>query len=160
MIREASPDDIDELFELWRELLHYHQGHHAVFKYNPNQEHVLKNELLTRIKDKNTRVFVYMQQDAFVGMIITSFKEGVSGFKLSRKGLIAETVVKASHRGSGIGKELLEAARNWLEDRGADHIELQVSVKNEAGLSFWQNQGFTPSTYHMILELKDAGKKK
>lgn len=151
MILEAQPEDIDELYDLWRLLLDYHQGHHDVFRYKPGSEQALKAELLNRIKDKSTRVFVYQQEEEWVGMLIASLRQGSAGFKLSNKGYIAETVVKEVYRGSGAGKELFEAARKWLTDQGVDHIELQVSMQNPAGIRFWESLGFTASTQHMVL---------
>lgn len=151
MITAADPDDIDEVYALWRELLDYHQPHHPIFKYKPNSEQAQKKELLARLKDKDTRVFGFVQEDEWQGMIIANMKQAAPGYKFSHKGYIAETVVKAKYRGSGIGNELFETAKNWLIDKGADHIELQVSVKNKDALRFWEGQGFTPSTQHMVL---------
>ncbi|MFD3000362.1 GNAT family N-acetyltransferase [Pontibacter toksunensis] len=159
MIKEADPDDIDDVFELWRELLDFHQPYHPIFKYKPNSEQEQKKELLVRLKDKDTRFFGYVQEDEWQGMIIASLKQAAPGFKLSKKGYIAETVVKAHYRGTGIGNELFEAAKNWLIDKGADHIELQVSVKNTAAIKFWEVQGFTPSTHHMVLDVSSKAKK-
>ncbi|MBD1398858.1 GNAT family N-acetyltransferase [Pontibacter sp. JH31] len=154
MILEAQPEDIDEVYSLWRILLDHHQGHHQVFRYKAGSEQALKSELLTRIKEKNTRVFVYQHNDEWVGMLMASLRASSAGFKLAHKGYIAETVLKEAFRGSGIGKELFEAARKWLIDQGADHIELQVSVHNHAGIRFWESLGFSPSTHHLVLTLK------
>ncbi|WP_162055768.1 GNAT family N-acetyltransferase [Pontibacter pamirensis] len=159
MIIEAEPEDIDEVYELWHELLDFHQPHHPVFRYKPNSEQVLKKELLTRLKDKDTRIFGYVQQDNWQGMIIATLKQAAPGFKFSKKGYIAETVVQEQYRGTGIGNELVEAAKKWLTDNGADHIELQVSVKNKAAIRFWESQGFSPSTQHMILDVSSTAKK-
>ena len=153
MILEALPEDIDELFPLWLELMQHHQGHHKVFKCKPGYEQQLKAELLSRIKAKDTQTFVYEKDSNWVGMIICYLKRGVTGFELNKKGYIAETVIKAAYRNQGIGKELFEAARNWLQDQDADHIELQVSVKNPGAIKFWEDNGFTPATQHMILVL-------
>lgn len=155
MIREAIPaEDIDELFELWKEIMQLHQSHHAVFKVHPNSELLLKEELLNRLKEKGTKAFLYETAEEPVGMLIASVRNSASGFKLATKGYIGETIVKKVHRGSGVGKELVEAAKKWLTDKGADHIELQVSVKNPEAAKFWKAQGFTVSTQHMVLELK------
>lgn len=154
MIIEAQPEDIEELYELWRLLLDQHQGLHEVFRYKPGSENTLKTELLHRVKDKSTRVFVYQEEEVWAGMLVASLRPGSAGFKLSSKGYIGETVVREEYRGRGIGKELFESARKWLCDRGADHLELQVSVHNPQGLRFWESLGFTPSTQHMVLSLQ------
>lgn len=160
MIIEAEADDIDEVYELWRVLLDFHQPHHPVFRYKPNSDQVLKKELLTRLKDKDTRIFGYVQKDEWQGMIVATLKQAAPGFKFSNKGYIAETIVQEQYRGTGIGNVLVEAAKKWLTDKGADHIELQVSVKNKAAIRFWETQGFSPSTQHMILDVSSkAGKR-
>ncbi|WP_018478493.1 GNAT family N-acetyltransferase [Pontibacter roseus] len=160
MIVEAQPEDIDEVYGLWRILLDHHQHLHPVFRYRPGSEQVLKSELLTRLKEKNTKVFVYQLQDEWVGMIFASLRNASAGFLLANKGYIAETVIKEEHRGSGIGKELFEAASKWLLDKGADHIELQVAVNNPQAIGFWESLGFTPSTQHMVLRLPETKHKK
>ena len=132
----------------------FHQPHHAVFKVKPNSQKQLKEEFLSRIKERETKVFVYEVGQEPIGMIVVSVRQSAAGFKLAKKGYIAETIVKKAHRGTGAGKELVEAAKKWLADKGADHIELQVSLKNPAAAKFWQEQGFTVSTQHMVLELK------
>jgi len=155
MIREAIPaEEIDELFGLWEELMQLHQSHHAVFKVKPNSSQQLKAGLLSRLKEKDTKVFVYEVNQEPVGMIVVSIRRSADGFKLATKGLIAETIVKQSYRGGGVGQELLDAARKWLTDKGADHIELQVSINNTGAARFWQKQGFSISTQHMVLPLK------
>lgn len=132
-----------------------HQSHHAVFKVKPKSEKQLKAGLLTRLQEKNTRVFVYETDQEPRGMIVVSLRKSAAGFKLATKGYIAETIVKHGYRGTGAGKELVEAAKKWLSDNGADHIELQVSIKNTSATKFWQAQGFTVATQHMVLEVKN-----
>ncbi len=155
MIQEATPEDIDELFPLWQELMQHHQSQHKVFRCKPNHDQALKAELLTRLKAKDTQVYVYEKDGDWIGMIICQLRQSIKGFVLQRKGYIAETIVKAGFRNQGIGQELFEAARNWLHDKGADHIELQVAVKNNKALDFWQQQGFETITRHLVLVLDD-----
>ena len=159
MIVAADPDDIDDVYALWQELLDLHQSHHPIFRCKPDSEQALRNELLLRLKDKDTRIFGYVQQDEWRGMVVASIKKTVPGFRLSHKGYIAETIIKEKFRRQGIGNELVEAAKNWLTDKGADHIELQVSVRNPAAMRFWEKQGFAPTTQHMVLVVPSGTRK-
>ncbi|MHA6247416.1 GNAT family N-acetyltransferase [Pontibacter sp. CAU 1760] len=159
MIRIVEPEDIDEVYALWRELLDLHQPLHPIFRYKPDAETTLRKELLLRLKSKSTRFFGYVPQEEWQGVIVATLRESAPGFRLSRKGYLGETIVKADFRGRGIGNLLVEAAKNWLLDNGADHIELQVSVKNVAAIRFWERQGFSPSTQHMVLDLSAAARK-
>ena len=65
-----------------------------------------------------------------------------------------DAVVSEKYRGKGIGKLLFERAKQWFEDEDADHIELQVSLKNNGAMNFWGNQGFSGTTQHMVKYLK------
>ena len=155
MIREAVPaEDIDELFELWKELMLQHQSHHDVFKVKPNSEPLLKQEFLTRIREKGTKVFVCEVDNEPVGMLVASIRKSAPGFKLATKGCIGETIVKKELRSSGAGSALVDAAKKWFADNGADHMELQVSVRNPAAARFWEAQGFVVTTQHMVKPLK------
>ncbi|MFD2245771.1 GNAT family N-acetyltransferase [Pontibacter ruber] len=159
MIREAEPEDLEEVYELWLELMRYHQSHHVMFAINPRKVELQKDELLSRIRGKRSRILVFEQDGELVGMINVSMRDASEVFKLHRKGYIAETVVQDKYRGSGIGEELFGAAKKWLLDMGADHIEAQVSVQNPGAQRFWQAQGFSPSTQHIILDLREEKRK-
>ncbi len=127
-----------------------HQLYHPVFAYRRHEPQILKNELLKRLHEENTRFFLSETEGESSGMLIASFREISEGLQYHRKGYIAETVVKEKYRGSGIGHALFEAAKSWLVSLGADHIELQVSVQNPDAFRFWSSLGFTPSTQHMV----------
>ena len=154
MILEAQPEDIDEVYTLWCELMDYHRSHHPVFQYNPASATILKAELVSRLKDKDSRFFIYQREQEWVGMLVANFRRTSEAYALKARGYIAETIIREQHRNSGAGKALFDAACKWLLDKGADHIELQVSVKNKNGIKFWESRGFRPSTQHMILDLR------
>ncbi|NVD39000.1 GNAT family N-acetyltransferase [Ensifer sp. HO-A22] len=46
--------------------------------------------------------------------------------------------------GQGVAKTLCCDFFDWLKSQGADRVELAVFAGNEAGLRFWESQGFTP----------------
>jgi len=153
MIVAAQPEDIDEVYSLWCALMDHHRSHHPVFCYKADHEQQLKLDLHSRLKDKHTRFFIYQQQQEWAGMLVADVRKTSEAFVFTTKGYIAETIVKEKYRGQGIGKALVEAALKWLQDMGADHVELQVSVRNAAALHFWASRGFSPTTQHMILTL-------
>lgn len=46
-------------------------------------------------------------------------------------------------RGQGVAKTLCDDFFGWLKTQGANRVELAVFAENEAGLRFWEGQGFT-----------------
>jgi ribosomal protein S18 acetylase RimI-like enzyme len=149
-IRVASHHDLTEIYGLWCELMGEHQNFNPVFGYQPTAEFQTKRMLRARLADPNTRLFVVQGRYGLLGMLIASYQIGNQGMHYFRRGYIAETVVRQSHRRKGLGRGLFDAAKAWLTAQGADHLELQVAVANPAGLHFWESLGFAPTTYHLV----------
>lgn len=59
-------------------------------------------------------------------------------------GEIDSLFVDESHRGQGIGTELMHRALGWLADRGAKSTIIGVAEGNERALRFYARLGFVP----------------
>lgn len=151
--RTADNKDIKEIYSLWKELMDYHKTFHPAFVTVDKPREYFYINMRKRMLNENTKIFICEEDGKIIGLTITFYSEGSPAFILYKKGYIAETAVSEKHRGRGIGKKLYEIAEKWLREKGADHIELQVSVENKNALNFWANQGFTPATQHLIKEL-------
>jgi ribosomal protein S18 acetylase RimI-like enzyme len=153
VILQASIDDLNGLSVLWLELMENHKDYNPVFRMRDDQQDAITNHLTALINSPNTKIFIAKRDVVIIGMLVSSITFINLPFELHKKGYIAETIVTASFRGQGIGHDLYSAAELWLQDQGADHIVLQVSVANEKALQFWQGSGFLPLTYAMTKQL-------
>lgn len=154
MIRPATAADLDELYRLWCELMDFHRGFHPAFGYDPAAETDLKNQLRHRLLDPLTQILVVEAEAGLAGMLVVTYQPSPAGVFFARRGYIGETVVSAAHRGKGIGLQLFRAGKAWLAAQGADHLELQVAVKNVDAQRFWESHGFTATTQHLVLPLR------
>jgi ribosomal protein S18 acetylase RimI-like enzyme len=57
-------------------------------------------------------------------------------------GYISMTGARPEYRGKGIGTAAVKAGMGYLESRGVDRIELEVSAENIAALDLYVNLGF------------------
>ena len=85
-------------------------------------------------------------------------------------GYIVTIDVMESHRRSGIGTALLEETERRLAQTGVRHVELQTATNNQAGVAFWQRDGYRSSgvtrgyylgrvdAYEMFKELDHRGR--
>lgn len=154
-IRLATERDLDQMAELWEELMQYHAPMHDVFKLTPGARRIARRELAERLRRPATRFLVAdLGKGRLAGMIATSYFNSSPTQLQSYQGYIGETVVRQSHRGLGIGERLVSAARQWLKGLGVDFIELQVSPDNPRGVKFWEEMGFSVLTYHMTSTVK------
>jgi ribosomal protein S18 acetylase RimI-like enzyme len=56
---------------------------------------------------------------------------------------LAELYVTPQHRGRGLGRELMERAIAMAKERGADGMDLNTSVDDEAARALYESLGFT-----------------
>ncbi len=153
-IRKATIDDIPQMAELWMELMNYHADHHLVFRAKDNAKELVQEDLKKRIEQPGCIFFLLFIEELLAGFISCSFRVTQQVMIYNKRGYVAETVVSQQFRGQGVGQSLFERAQQWFEDEGADHIELQVSLKNNGAMNFWERQGFEGSTRHMVKYLK------
>lgn len=58
------------------------------------------------------------------------------------RGWLYYVAVAPSRQGSGLGRELVEAAQEWLRARGAPKVQLMVRATNAAVVGFYERLGY------------------
>jgi len=69
---------------------------------------------------------------------------------------IGDLYVSPSHRGSGVGADLVEHAKRKALDAGYKHAELHTLYADDRAMSFWEAQGFRPLFVTLRNELSRA----
>lgn len=57
-------------------------------------------------------------------------------------GLLEDMIIHPDWRSRGIGASLVAEAEAWIADRGATRMQLLADRDNQAGLGFWEHQGY------------------
>jgi ribosomal protein S18 acetylase RimI-like enzyme len=68
-------------------------------------------------------------------------------------GFIHDIVVTEAHRRSGVASALLEAAIQWLRDKGAPRVILGTAERNDAAQRLFAAHGFRRTMIEMTREL-------
>jgi GNAT superfamily N-acetyltransferase len=63
---------------------------------------------------------------------------------------ISDLVVRAAHRGRGIGRELMMRAESFAREFGAKQLKVGVLVRNEATHAFYRAGGFRDYTVQLV----------
>lgn len=124
-IRNMTIDDYEKVYDLWistpgmglNDLDDSRAGIEKYLKRNPGT------------------CFVAENGSKIVGVILA----GNDG----RRGFIHHTAVRVEYRKQGIGKRLVDAALDALEQEGIHKVALVVFKRNELGDTFWEKQGFS-----------------
>ena len=139
-ITTPDSDDVDALADMWVELAADQRGHGS---------HLLAAANRSRIRETFTRhvitdtVRVAVADSTLVGFVTFDVETETYAQDVTR-GLIHNIYVRPSHRGRGIGDELLTVAETELVETGVDVVALQVLADNEAARRLYRRRGYTP----------------
>jgi GNAT superfamily N-acetyltransferase len=137
-IRTAAIDDAEELAMLSEEL-----------GYSITTQQTISNlNALARDKDE---VFVAVHNQKVIGWMGVSYKVSLESPPLCE---VHGLVVKKQFRGKGIGKMLIEKAKQWTVAKGIQRLRLRCNIKRIEALSFYQNIGFDEVKQQKVLEIK------
>ena len=127
MIRRALADDVPAIAALYHRAWHETQA-----RFMPAKECSLRD-----------LAFFANRMSALVTTTFVAQQEGeIIGFAAWKGRLLGQIFVARSHRGSHVGKRLLEAAENAMSREGTRQAELRCVVGNEQARCFYERAGW------------------
>ena len=144
-IREATLNDIDKgLLNVFIEGYRYHQnGRPDIFANISDND--LKNDLIENFDRLNT--IVILDNEKIVGYLSYVIKKRHTG-KLD----VDQLVILEEYRGKGLGKKLMEEAKQIAKENECDRIELNCWLFNENALNMYEHIGY--NRQRIIYEMK------
>ncbi len=92
-----------------------------------------------------------MREEQALGFLFATERDGLFGFESSEKiGYVEDIAVLESARGMGVGRALMDAARERFRARGYSHFELSSVPGNEDARAFYRQLGLEPAAVLMI----------
>lgn len=122
-VRQAHPDDFQEMLELWR------RTPGVGITAEDSEENIIK--FFLRNKGMS---FVFKADNRIVGTSLC----GHDG----RRGYIYHTAVSSEYRGKGIGRTLVEKNLEKLRAEGIGKCRIFVFNSNDLGNAFWKGSGW------------------
>jgi GNAT superfamily N-acetyltransferase len=77
--------------------------------------------------------------DGAIGGICTVYYD-IDSVRFGRRAWVEDLAVDPDQRSRGIGKALLDAAKDWGRERGASHLELDSSVVRADAHRFYERE--------------------
>jgi ribosomal protein S18 acetylase RimI-like enzyme len=156
-IRAATPQDYEALLPLFEEIdtLHRQQLPERFQKpVGPARE---RDFFLTALADGQTKFFVAEANGELVGHIHVVVRDTPPVPILRPRHFVHvdEIVVKATYRGHGVGRLLMEHAEAWAKRNGATEIELGVYEFNHEAQEFYRDLGYATFSRRMNKNLKE-----
>jgi ribosomal protein S18 acetylase RimI-like enzyme len=155
LIRRAGSHDVAALGELGIALMRAHYAFDDRRFLEPTQADAAgyARFLQSQLEDNASIVLVAEQHERIVGYVYAAV-EPLSWKDLRNEcGYIHDLLVTEIDRGRGAGEELLDAAIEWLQERGMPRVVLGTAAQNANARRLFERRGFRPTMIEMTLEL-------
>ena len=90
------------------------------------------------IADQSAAVLVAEHRGALLGLC-TAYLD-LNSVRFGPRCWVEDLVVGPEHRSQGVGKALLDAAKQWARDRGASHLELDSAGARTDAQRFYERE--------------------
>ena len=151
-IRQANKNDITQMVPLLDEVSKLHiEKRPDVFKTRAYEE--IKSNLEEMIQDETNIILIAEDKQIVVGVIICKIREinNHTNLKNTKVLWINEICVKQEYRRNGIGRSLIEKAKEIAKANNCLRLELNCWELNGEAMKFYENQGLT--TQRRVMEI-------
>ncbi|WP_336337988.1 GNAT family N-acetyltransferase [Haloarcula brevis] len=139
-IATASMDDVDTVVDLWVRLAESQRAHGSHLFGDRNRTAV-RESIVQRVVAENVRIARI--DGRAVGFVMVTIDSGRYEQDETR-GIVENIFVEPTHRGQGVGSELLDAAEEVLRQAGVDRLALEAMADNESARQFYRAHGYAP----------------
>jgi len=133
LIRAAGPDEIDEVVRAY-EWLFAPPGIRPP-RWDPERASAALNRA---VETDAVIVLVAEHEGELVGLC--TVYDDIESVRFGRRAWVEDLAVHPERRSLGIGKGLLDAAKDWARARGATHLELDSAESRAAAHRFYERE--------------------
>jgi ribosomal protein S18 acetylase RimI-like enzyme len=152
-IRSALADDYLPLLPLFNQIDSAHRENHPDVFVRPHGRTREKDYFIDLLSNPDVGFIVAEVDNRVVGFIHVIVRETpqIPVLIQRRFASIDSVLVTNEYQRKGIGVKLVEAAKAWAMDNGAESIELNVYEFNESAIAFYRHLGFSDYSRRMRL---------
>ena len=153
LVREAAPEDVETVLDLWHEMMHYHARLDKRFQPTPDARDRFRTTLLQWMALDTQRVLVAVVDGQIVGYTIGRLVENPPFMEWRFLGHVSDICVAPEWRRQGIGRKLFATLREWFRQQGMTVVQLHVAAANPVSFTFWREMGFKDHMHRLWLEM-------
>ena len=161
VIVDLPPAGIDRLEGLWQELRDHHLAaapHMAALAaaHDPADSwRVRRAQYLQWLAVPRAAVLVARHADRLLGYAMIRSDDAARSWQWGDQvGILETLVVAVSARGTGVGAELLDAARERVAEWGLQVMAISVIAGNEGAMRFYRREGASDYLHTLIMPVR------
>jgi GNAT superfamily N-acetyltransferase len=97
-------------------------------------------DVLARVSASDSSTVLVAREGGRVVGLCTVYLD-IESVRFGRRAWVEDLMVDPDRRSRGVGKRLLDAAKNWARDRGATHLELDSGETRVDAHRFYEREG-------------------
>lgn len=162
-IRKALIGDLDELLDLWMEMMAEHEAFDARIRMAPGARSAYRAYMSYHLSQSESYVSTAIERGVgaqcdeadrqIIGFCLAAVNRNLPMFLPPHYGYLSDIVVRKDFRRSGVGAALVDDIKGWFREKEVLSVQLQVYARNDGAEAFWQAQGFDAFYVRMWLEL-------
>lgn len=149
VLRRAKDAHLPAIAGLWMEMMEEHQAFEPRIRLSDTAFHAYQSYLMVHSRDEKSLLEIARSEKEVVGFCCSYICQNLPMFEPEQFGYISDLYVKPAYRHQGLGKRLLESAREFFRAWQLEFVQLQVYHHNAQGRVFWEKNGFQP-VFHRL----------
>ncbi len=141
-IRQATPNHLEELVKVF-------EAYRVWYRKDSNPAEATKF-LSERITNKESVIYIAMENNEVLGF--TQLYPLFSSTRMKKMWLLNDLFVYKQHRGKGISKQLINAAKDLCRNTNGCAVMLETEMNNDIGNKLYPATGFDLNTDHNFYE--------
>ena len=155
-VREAQSSDLASALALWEALHREHEAADARYRMSDDAAARWATDFRDWTRSRTSRVWLAMAPEP-VGLLTAHLFEPAPTYRYVSLVHVSDLYVTPAARGTGVGRALLDAARQWGRAEGATRLQAGVLAANAAARAFWDRQGAEDYSVTVTMELDGTG---
>ncbi|AYO12635.1 GNAT family N-acetyltransferase [Vibrio campbellii] len=149
-IRPATPDDLNALFDLNKQINELHHLHAPLAFVAPSEED--RTFLRNMLADEARLFLVAEEGQQVLGFITATITQNETISFLIKDPIcrIGTIVVDENQKSKGVGRALMATVEQWARESGALQVRLEVMEFNRDAQQFYDRLGFVPNSRLMM----------